>query len=119
MKRGQHKPGTRASWRWRHAEGAPKWRDRRDALLASLASDRQWRWNGGRRRDAQFRDVLRLIAEGLARVTPRSGTAKFLELTDAGRALLPKPAPVAPEPYAKRRSGIAEFKAAQRARRAP
>lgn len=112
-KRGQHKPGTIAAWLWRHAEGAPTWGERRDALLARLAADRRWRWNGGRRYARRYqcqRDLLRAIAEGLVRITPRSGTAKFVELTDAGRAMLPQPAPPAPEPWAKRRAGISEFK---------
>jgi hypothetical protein len=117
-KRGQYKAGTKGAWLFRYAERCPKWEERRDALLKNLAqSTHGWRWNGRRRakRSQHNRDILRAISEGLMRVTERQcRTVKMLVLTDAGRALIAVPAVVAPDPWAKRRKGIAEFKVANR-----
>lgn len=113
------------------------WHERRVALLASI-ENRSWRavYDLGRRQWAA--DKARLIKEGLlvlgpkpgprlryrepprlpysrysTRLTNRSQHCKSLHLTDKGRALLPVPAvALLPQPYAKRRAALAEFKEA-------
>lgn len=124
--------------------GLSPWSRRRLVMLAIVNTRPGYRWTdpwfwGWR----QWRiDVERAIKEGLiartqkdgprmrwsgrlppkflpesypARLTNRGKHLKSLVLTDAGRSMLPAPAPqIKAEPYAKRRQAIAEFKEANR-----
>ena len=112
-----NKPGQTEAWHAKDPDPCLPWPERRVALIRWFATDRPYgmRWNGMRRgRSQHHKDILRAIADGLLRITPRVGRAKRLELTDAGRALIAPPAPPQAQPWAKRKAAVAELHASLR-----
>lgn len=113
--------------RYYAASGQRPWTERKLALLALIAyrdrlisptmkptARRSWSTMA----ETYAKDIARLVKLGLVRRTGsvRQGgrkTLNFVEVTEKGRALLAvQPVAHRPDPYAKRRAGMADFHAA-------